>query len=318
MNRTAMFLTAVLILSMGSFFCSKQKVASSTRDSAGTLVPPTTTRTDSGIVNTRTIGPVTIGRDHMMNVYIHITRVHLKTTESWPDSDTSFVVVDSLGRELYRRRSVNEPGGAQTDFDCLQFTISTVGSTLVCCSSISPSYGDDGGDTQVLGLDSNGKLVPFTSVMPQGASNVVFLDSRNTVEPTFVDSTKPYAQPALETDYSIGSFRVKGYFHIYPNGFTDREQPHTFDFDKWPVLIDAGEAQKGRKRANRTDSTVLLFDKPNKEKSGTNRVLVRLDSQIKFLDAAYVGNWWLHVIIDGHEGYINKSQFVVLGLPDAD
>jgi len=334
MTRTTIIVLAGIILSAGPFFCSRPKQASSTDDRRNTTTdakplsdsaqagespsePGISAIPDSTFV--RRIGPVTVGRDRVMNVYVQITHVHLASgkQDGWPDSDTSFVVVDSLGRELFRRSAITTLGGAETDFDCFQFTIPTIGSTLACRSSIAPTNPGDGEDTQFLGLDSKGKLVALTAVIPQPASKVVFLDSRNTLKPIFVDPGEPFAKPAFEIQFWAGNFEVKAYYHIYPDGFMEGKQPMAFDFETIPVVVDSLEAQKERQRSLRANVTVLLCDKPNKDVTGTNRVPVGVNSKIKFLDAAYLGGWWLHVVIDGHEGYVPNRDFVYLGLPDA-
>lgn len=328
MTRIPTFLFAALVLSTGAFFCSKQK-----QTGAATTVTPQSNITQTeqvasdseaafnpDSVYTRTVGPITIGRDHYINVYVKITHVHkhLDSGDGWPDSDTSFVVVDSLGRELYRRRSVNEAGDAQTDFDCQQLSIPTIGSTIACYSSIAPSYGPHGEDTQILGLGSNNKVVPYTTILPQGSWKVVFLDSRNTVEPTVVSEHDPNALPALEVQYSISSFEVKGYFHIYPEGFQEGKQKANFDFDKIAIIVDTLRAQRGRQPYAKVGRTIRLCDKPTKNDVCPNQVRVRTDSRVKFLDAAYLDGWWIHIIIDGQDGYVPSGDFTVLGLPDLD
>jgi hypothetical protein len=119
-----------------------------------------------------------------------------------------------------------------------------------------------------------------------------------------------------------GNFNVVFYFPVNLNGVKDTdEHPEFIQMEEHPVSIDEAKAAKKRQ-----EGIVHLY-KAALLKGETKVLKIRRDSKVKFLGAKYITpedaskinnpnvGWWLHVIIDGEEGYIyNRKELIILGL----
>jgi hypothetical protein len=121
---------------------------------------------------------------------------------------------------------------------------------------------------------------------------------------------------------ATGNFAVIRYIPLYFDGAYEKS-PKFIEMDEYPVRIDEAKAVKLRK-----DATIHLY-KAALLKAEAKPLKIRRDSKVKFLGAKHITRedlksiekkdpnleWWLHVIIDGEEGYIiNRKELVALGL----
>ena len=283
-----------------------------------------------------TAGPFIIGQVHQMSVYVRITHVRLGPEyQYWGDSDTALVVVDKAGKELFRRSSQVKLGGGETSFECSQVHIPTVGNTLMCVCTDAPAVSNEGTDVQFFGLNLKNKFVPITSTIPQNSYKLVFLDSRTKKKPIFVDSLKSYAKPAFEAALWTGYYDAKVYFKIYPQGFSENKQKDLFHFDQIPIDIDSTDIAQSRQEYSKRENTVSLYPRPSADYpkdentvslsnhsstnvTGVKNIIVKPTSRLKFFYASYLHGWWLHVSIDGHDGYVTDHGCSDLGFPVGD
>lgn len=315
--------------------CSKQQDALPERHSADSLsgvafdaepaesrLPRdvvTTEPSESLTVTSRTLGPFTVGRHRPRTVYVRITETHLADVDTfeWPDSDTAFVIVDSLGSELVSRFAGTTIGWTETRYGCASLPVPTAGRVLACFTSISPSDPGDGEDTEYFGLDSSGILVPITNVIPERNPSIVFLDPTSETVARVVGQDFPGGVPAFVDKRWTGNFEVEEFYRIYPDGFSANQHPGVFGFERYRVSIDTLLARRDREGSDDPVTDVSLCERPDQDATCPRRVEVRSGSTIDFLDAVYRGGWWLHVIIDGVDGYVPGADHHALGLPDA-
>ena len=274
---------------------------------------------DEHQVHTNTLGPFTIGKDHQLTVYARITHVHLQKDEAdgWPDSDTLLVVVDGNGRTLYRQSAYTTLGGAETEFGCSLEYIPTVGNVLMCTESVSPTVATDGETVRLFGVNSKRKFVPLTARINRFDYKIVFLDSRTRRRPIVVDSSLAYAKPAFEVENWAGYYEVKLYRPIYPEGFSRGRDPILYHFDEIPVDIDSNEV-RGQQGNRRGDVRVSLYPTAGASASQVENIMVKPNSQIKYLYASYVHDWWLFVSVDGQKGFVTRSDCPKLGFDETD
>jgi hypothetical protein len=274
-------------------------------------------QSDSTYILTRIDGPYKIGKDSSITVFAKITRVHLGNPREpeWPDSDTSLMLVTSENRILYSIKEI-PLGDGDRNYKCTQLFFPTFGNVVSFNRSYAPSDPSDHGSTQLFALDSRSRLISLAGVLPEIPSAIVFLDSRNLDKPVVVDSKSRFAKPFIETDLWLESFMTRAYYPIFPMGIRGDTLAIMAPFRKLPVFVDAARAQRWRQSMHPDGKTVLLYKKPEDDPLKTVELLVRVDSKIKFLDVVHLAEWWLHVVIDGQEGYLDHDGWGHIGLPD--
>jgi len=277
---------------------------------------------DSTIVSTETRGPFLIGHDIVTNVYSKITHLHLRKQDSngWPDSDTLLVIVDDAGNILYRENLFDEGldktslGGASITYDCGVINLPTIGNILIRTYSIAPA--DEGVDIQLFGINSRGKFVPITSVIPENNfERFLLLDSTIRARPTEVDSTKPQAAPALEVLLWSGFYECKIYYKIYSQGFLNGRDRDIFHFDEIPIIIAGMDTTTWCAVRHDERDTVTLFYNPLKKPPTILKSVVKPISNITFFYAVYKDGWWLHASVDGNDCFLSNDDCGKLGFP---
>ena len=187
---------------------------------------------------------------------------------------------------------------------------------LNAINSASPGEGED---TQLFGFNSSGAFVRMTDGMPPRSVEVVFLDSRSTIRPSFVDSSWSFATPAIQSIEWTGYFAARVYYRILLDSLKDDNQSTTYDFVEIPVVIDSLEATQWRQRFKSSDSTIQLYMEARSGSSHSKSVRLRANSSIEFVNAVHkADSWWLHVVVDGQDGYVGEPDFPTMGLPLAD
>ena len=110
------------------------------------------------------------------------------------------------------------------------------------------------------------------------------------------------------------------YSHVcYPPYLEGTSQPdaQSIKLPRYEVRIDSARAKSDRAHARK--NTVSLYTAPTKTTGIPNAMRVGPNARIEFLDAVEDnGNeLWLHLRIDGNEGYIARDDFEAVGLPAA-
>jgi hypothetical protein len=275
-------------------------------------------QTDSTFSSTELLGPFSIGHVSTKTIYAKIIHVHLREGQhdGWPDSDTCLVVLDSAGNSLLCWGLDAVLGSSKTEFYCFQHTIPIVGSVLACSQEVYPSAGESG-FTTMFAFNSKGKFVDVVEPLSEFPGKIVYLDTRSMIRPVFADSTRPYAQPAIQTTLWTGNFAAKEYHRIFPEGVPEDNQPLTYVFKEIPVEIDSAQAVRNRRRDDEGARTIHLLSKPGSPTSKIKTIRIRPDTVIRFLNALHSNVWWLHIIVDGHEGFVGEEDFWSIGLPPA-
>jgi len=272
-------------------------------------------QSDSTYCRTRTEGPFMVGKFKTVSVFAKITRVHQGDlpTHEWLDSDTSAILVDSANRRLYSVHDVPMGGSGDRRYQCKQLYFPLLGNVIAFKCSSAPSYPGDDESFRVFGLDSRSRFIDCAGDVPQEPLRIVYLDSRNRIEPVIVDSASKYAQPFFETIDIIYGLESRAYYAIHPNGVPLDADAQKLRFQKLPVFVDSKAARRDREYSLPHVKTVVLYLKPHKDLSKTLQLEVRRDSRVEFLDLFLHNIWWLHVTIDGHKGYVDHDGAQILG-----
>jgi len=270
---------------------------------------------DSTSISVSTHGPYFLGRQKRTKVWVHVGRIRFHSPRiQWPESDLFYSITDSTSNVLLRRNFPAD-GDFEMSFGFSQEEIPRIGGVLVCARSVVPSAPGSGVDYQILGLSEVGQIVSLTGVIETESFKIVFLNTSK--GPIPVDPSDSLARPFVESEVWTGYFLALFYHSIFPGGITYDDAGGPFNFERIPVHIDATDARRYRERHKQTTNTIRLFPSPDADQSTAQVVHVLPQSSVRFLDAAYRGGWWLHIIVDGREGFISADDFVTIGLPPA-
>jgi hypothetical protein len=261
-----------------------------------------------------TRGPFEVGI-RPQKVTVEITT----TTESVPgdprgDRD-SFVVRGRDGEELLRRdeRSANARD-SYSDMGIVPAVvpIPDAGAALLIMRSFSPSAPGTGEDGQFFGFTREGRLVPITGIIAPTTNDTAA--SNFHVTRFAVDGS---SRLAVEVEEWADNFTVLRHYPIDPEGAPAGDAV-ALEEKRYKVRIDAKEAARDREDSE-LDPVVTLRSAPSDDAPGQLYV-IEASSTIEFLDAAREKDqWWIHVKIDGREGYVSSvgRELDVLGLPSA-
>lgn len=309
-------LSFLLIFALHSYSQQTEQNTGSLKSSQATLLPKHNLN-DSITFTSQTKGPFLIGNDEPVRVYVTIIRVHFPESmaHNMPESDVSYEISDSLGT-IFLRRNFPATGECEMSFDFTQEDIPTIGKVLNCTREVLPSAPQSGVDSQLLGLDDLGQIVSLTGVISSETFKIVYLNPSQGTTPT--DPFKAFSEPFVEGEFWTGNFTAVNYYYINPTGVPyDAAETLPYGFEKTPVRIDPDQAQNDRALNKDQAPTIFLFTKPDRNSKDFKKVLVKVKSSIQFLDAVYGSGWWLHIIIDDQEGYVQPDELNKLGLPDA-
>jgi hypothetical protein len=259
-----------------------------------------------------------LGDTIRLHVQVHHIHFSSELKYDWPETDCSFEFIDFHSKTLYRINNKPARGQAQITIKPVQIYIPHVGPLLLLMQEGVPSA-PPSLTGQLFGINDFGEVVPFsTTIEPDeiGISELAFrpvLVEANGIMTESNYSSDTSAVPAIEVDQWTGNFTVHKLYSVWST-------PHAPEFlnqMKFKIEIDTIEAARIRKRHYEPDIMITLYSKPNKWKTTTISLRLLPSSSIKFLDAVHSDEWWLHVIIDGTEGYVIDPDFPKLGLLDA-
>jgi hypothetical protein len=214
----------------------------------------------------------------------------------------SFVVRDRKGQELMRRDAKLENAwDANVDLSVAPGVVPLPGgaSALLVTTDRSPSAPGTGFFGQLFGFSSKGALVPITGIIaPYGSDGEA---SSFRVTRLMVHGV---SRLVVEVEESTGNFIVIRHYPIDPEGVRD-DLATPLQESRYGVRIDPREAARVREDSE-LDPVVTLRSAPQRDAFGKSYVLEG-DETIEFLDAALdEDQWFIHVRIDGREGYVSN------------
>jgi len=259
---------------------------------------------ESTIVETRKLGPYSIGKNNS-KVLVSIDKAFLP--KSYPHdrspSDYHLAIKNLKGKTLYSE-SFDYGGGDALDYDVDTINLSTLGVGLIIYSEYSPSTAAYGVAAKILGIATNGKLMVLTRVF----------NGTSSFKPVIIDSVL-----CIEVEQWNGNFGHLSYYVVHKDGkYLEDEKP--YPIKQIPVQISEDGAKEYRKRFNNEIEYLTLFLKPKSDVKEFKLIVVTKNTTVQFIDASIVDyEWWLHIVVDKQEGYITGyKEFQKVGLPSAD
>jgi len=277
------------------------------------------------ICTVRRYGPFELRNteDIPFRVFVEVGHVRFASMEESPfaETDYSYAFVGSDGKVLYR---VSGPWGSGEDalrYEPVQLAVPPVGPLVLLMSRYAPTVPEEGLDGRLFGLDPLGEIVPYSGTLgPTGGSRasefrpvLIKMTGENSTASEY--ATDGEGIPAIEVSHWTGYFTVHRLFAVWA-----KSSPTTMIYQtRYRIEIDSAEAvaSRARHRAELEDSTVAVYARPSTSERVLSRMPIHLKSSIRFIDAVKQDTWWLHVWIDGVEGYVIEEDFMKLGLSPA-
>lgn len=266
-------------------------------------------------------GPFQVGFPNQRTVYVDI--INYKANEpkecNWgfnPDDDgqtvISMIVTSEKGAVLYRKNYPVIDQYGSINLRPKQVNLpNNKGALLLVYYFYNPSAEGTGVNCQFFSIDQYNSFLPVTGIFPQG-----YEDEAKITELKVNGNTKfCYISLLLS-----GNFKVVQYYQIYLSGargvnnIGDDVEP--LKLPEYPVQINELKAEEQRQ-----NGLIRLFKVAGKADKGIMKVRINKQSKVKFLGAEYINDderrpWWLHVVVDGEEGYLNnRNEMAILGLP---
>lgn len=278
---------------------------------------------DSSYLQTARHGPFMLmnSSGDTVQVYVEVNRVHWGSIlhYQYQETDCSFSFLDSAGNVLYRINYPSLEGTGRKLIRPAQLVI-PFGRPVILVTQVDDPSGPGPELTgQLFDMDQFDNIIPITDIM---SSSDVKHPEVSAFRPVLVrydcsitDSLRsydPFAVPWIETKSWTGNFsvfifnRIRRYGQLFFGRFPENR-----------VEIDTVSATRQRRRAGTENASIRIYFKPERIQSNSRSVRLRSSSSIRFLSAVSRGSWWLHVIVDGTEGYVTHPDFSKLGLPDS-
>lgn len=265
-------------------------------------------------------GPFKVGFPVQRTVYVDI--INYKADEpkecNWgfdPDDDgqtvISMIVTSEKGEVLYRKNYPIIDQYGSINLRPKQVNLSdNKGALLLVYYLFNPSAEGTGVNCQFFSINQYDSFLPVTGIFPQGDE-----DEAKITELKINGKTKFCYTSLLWS----GNFNVVQYYQIYLSGasgvYIIGDDTEPLKLPEYPIQINELKAEEQRQ-----NGSIRLFKVAGKADKGIMKVQINKQSKVKFLGAKYIDDerrpWWLHVVVDGEEGYLNdRNEMAILGLP---
>lgn len=246
----------------------------------------------------------------------HKINAEVEVTKSDTESVKSLIIRDKNKEILYVK---NYYGTSKGHRKIINISVEAVnlpenGTVLLVMTQILPSAPGSGMHGQYFCFNTLNKFVPVTGLLSPHA------DDAQSQHFKIVRSERLKCY-MIKLERWTGNYTVVLEYRMRLEGVISDYHSY-FNYSSFPVRIDDNLARKERKDNEYYYKTTIVkvYNKPDKE-STLKKVNVKTESIIKFIDASRASqkdDWWIHVNIDGIEGYVTGWPDVpILGLPDA-
>ena len=253
----------------------------------------------------RRAGSFRLGKGNTITVSGVIDKIFRpKSDYDRPITDNCVRLFNRKGRLIYK---VNRPEQycETVEYYLAQLHIPKIGYAILMTWDCEPSGPGSGAHAQLLGLNSKRQIIPLTSIMRPEADGT----SPSFYEPVKVNLSKTQIDvPCFKVTQGTGYFDVPTYYVIQSDGIISEDEP--------PVYIDHSPISFPYYTAELKDSShITLYKTIDDSVYNAITITISKTSKVVFLDATYTNRCWLHIQIDGHEGYISTQEdFQTLGL----
>lgn len=265
-----------------------------------------------GALTTRSYGPFQIGHPRQQPVTIEVQGIMGHPMADDEPTDVAIIVYSTTGKPLLKIEKPYDPDWAYF-VRPVRVECPGGGSLLLLEDSElprAPGY-ETGGI--FYNINSEGRLIPVTEYIQFWNNGNPF--NRYSIEELTANNREHLF--VASRGWS-GSFCIIKYDPIVSDPSNAQSQSLNPDIREHPVLIDEAYALSLRETG-----MIELFEEPGKADSKCWKLNVDKDSTIRFLGAVPENKdeqllWWLHITIDGIEGYLADWRHLqIIGLPAA-
>lgn len=285
-------------------------------------------------ITTKTIGQFLITTHDSIEVIVKVDKVKYfdKQKFNFDEADVSIRIEDKNGKTYYLRNLSTIENELN---DIRSIDLPGVGKALILVYDQFPCYGTGCCSFQIFGFNGLGYLVPFTGIIDLGLSGnaemvanfkLKWMDihgnevsaSKNT---SFEQSYYPAGDRlCIEVLTYFILFEVKSlnYFPIYTGGVWYDKAYDKNTFNKGPIFYN--------------NSNIIVIDDMNNERFKEPKILYhipntlgdyklvnfKLNTKVKLIDMKVNSEAWIHLEIDGVEGYMTYSDFSMSGFSLCD
>lgn len=257
-------------------------------------------------------GPYRVGISHQHAVTAEIITVIIPDSQCYSQRSEVRLIIRDEKNNVVLRQNASDSCSVENTFACEQVEFPPNGYLLLVTSEGEPSAPSSGLEGQFFCYNERDRFVPVTGrIVP----NVVSIDNPFSIVTKLMGNAKT---PLVEMQNWTGNFSILVDYPFRLDGTSD-EYAQIIESSTYPVKIDLDQARA--LRVNAQCKTISLYHRPARNGNVPQQLSVARDSKIEFLDAK-AGNvgtdtgWWLHIRIDGHEGFVTgEADLSCLGLP---
>jgi hypothetical protein len=284
------------------------------------------------IITTKTIGQFLITTHDSIEVIVKVDKVkylgmQIPGLSSDGEADVS-IRVENKEKGVYYIRNLSTTDNALRDIKSIDLTI---GKALILVYGMYPCLGRGCESFQIFGFNELGYFVPFTGIIDladgENAEQVShfklkWMDNHGTEVPSkkdvsfYPNNNQLYIE--VPDIFILSEVQTLTYYPIYSSGQWYDKDYKQDDFGKSPIfynnsniiVINEKDIEKFRK-------SKILYTQPN-TLTDYKYVNFKTNTVVKLLDMTRDSESWVHLTIDGMEGYMTLNDFENAGFDIAD
>lgn len=280
------------------------------------------------VITTKTIGQFLITTHDSVEVIVKVDKVKYldKQKFSFDEADVSIRIEDKNGKAYYLRNLStieNALNGVKS------IDLPGVGKALILVYDQFPCYGTGCCSFQIFGFNGLGYFVPFTGIIDLGNCGnpdlvanfkLKWMDihgnevsaSKNTSfdQSYYPDGDQLYIE--VITDFVLFEVQSLNYFPIYRGGVWYDKGYGQYTFNKDPVFYNNSNIVVMKDTNEDYKEPKALYTIPN-TLGDYKLVIFKLNTKVKLIDMKLNSESWIHLEIDGVEGFMTYSDFSMSG-----
>lgn len=286
------------------------------------------------IITTKAIGHFLITTHDSVDVFVKVDKVKYfdKKKFDFDGADVSIRIEDNNGKVCFLK-NLSTTHNALNDINSID--LPGIGKALILVYDQFPCYGKMCRSFQIFGFNELGYFVPFTGIIDLGNGGnaelvcnfkLKWMDIHgNEVSASKNASFDPSYFPAddqlyieVPTDFILFQVKSLNYFPIYIGGLWYDKAYVQNTFGRSPIFYNNSNIIVIDNMDNeRFKEPKILYNTPN-TLGDYKLVNFKLNTTVKLIDMIVDSETWIHLEIDGVEGYMTYSDFSMSGFELSD
>jgi hypothetical protein len=280
------------------------------------------------IITTKIVGQFLITTHDSIEVLVKLDKVkYFDKKPDYDEADVSIRIEDKNGK-VYYLRNLSTSHNALRDIKSIDLTI---GKALILVYNMFPCLGRGCESFQIFGFNELGYFVPFTGIidLADGGNaeqvshfKLKWMDNHGIEVPSkknvsfYPNNNQLYIE--VPDIFILSEVQTLTYYPIYSSGQWYDKDYKQDNFEKSPIfynnsnviVISEKDIEKFRK-------SKILYTQPN-TLSDYKYINFKINTVVKLLDKTEDSESFVHLVIDGIEGYMTYNDFMNSGFDLAD